>query len=231
VPPRHTFDDDSSSEDESDVDPSNRQVSEYQDGDEDELPRANGKWKEPREIKVSLAEEIKNNATVVIGVDLLSGVGEWFGESRQVGTIDEEGAVYSTTSKLIYRATPKTLPSRSYSTNNTISTQFQSLVAPHSPPPPWSPTQKHSPSRTKSSTLSIPQTSSSSRHQTQSPPQSQYLFFAHQLPPSQSEVSQLTQTLYSPIAVTSPDKISKLVSLRPTTLLPPGKYRYWNLRI
>jgi hypothetical protein len=136
VPPRHTFDDDSSSEDESDLDPSNHQVSEYQDGDEDELPKTNGQWKEPGEIKATLTEDIKDKPTVVVGVDLLSGVGEWFGESRQVGTIDEEGAVYTTTSKLMYRAIPKTPPFRSHTTNNTISTQFPSLVEHRSQQPP-----------------------------------------------------------------------------------------------
>ena len=45
---------------------------------------------EPDDIKVSLNEEIQNNATVVIGVELLYNVDQWFGESREVGVISTE---------------------------------------------------------------------------------------------------------------------------------------------
>src|SRR5271167_3852663 len=90
VPPRHTFDDDSSSDDESDVDRSNRQVSGYQDIDDQEPPKPKEPLMELDDIKVSLDEEIQNNATVVIGVELLYNVDRWFGESREVGVISTE---------------------------------------------------------------------------------------------------------------------------------------------
>jgi hypothetical protein len=40
-----------------------------------------------------LTEQVKEKASVVIGVDLLSGVGEWFGNSTQVGTITTDKSV------------------------------------------------------------------------------------------------------------------------------------------
>jgi hypothetical protein len=42
------------------------------------------------DIKVSLNEEIQNRATVVIGVELLYNVDQWFDESRKVGIISTE---------------------------------------------------------------------------------------------------------------------------------------------
>jgi len=90
VPPRHTFDDDSSSDDESDGDPSNRQVSEYQDVDDQTPPKPKERLMELDDIKVSLNEEIQDCRAVVIGVELLHDVNKLLGSSKEVGTISTE---------------------------------------------------------------------------------------------------------------------------------------------
>ena len=93
VPPRYTFDDESSSDGEDD--PSNRQVSGYQDGDEDDIPKRKERMMESDDIKVALKEEIHESSALVIGVELLYHVDRWFGTSKEVGTISTEKVCHS----------------------------------------------------------------------------------------------------------------------------------------
>jgi hypothetical protein len=45
---------------------------------------------EPDDIKVTLKEEIHESSALVIGVELLYHVDQWFGTSKEVGTIFTE---------------------------------------------------------------------------------------------------------------------------------------------
>ena len=45
---------------------------------------------EPDDIKVALKEEIHESSALVIGVELLYHVDEWFGTSKEIGTISTE---------------------------------------------------------------------------------------------------------------------------------------------
>jgi hypothetical protein len=84
VPPRHTFNDDEST-DEEDINTAEHplQVSAYQDSEDQEMPRT--KKMELGEATVSLTGEIQKNPTVLIGVDLFHGVEAWFNSSTEVG--------------------------------------------------------------------------------------------------------------------------------------------------
>ena len=94
MPPRHTFDDDESSDEESDVDPSTHplQVSGYQDDEDQALPQS--KRIELGEINVSLTANIQDSAAVVIGIGMLHNVDVWFSQSTQVGSFSTEVDTY-----------------------------------------------------------------------------------------------------------------------------------------
>lgn len=91
MPPRHTFDDDESTDEddgENDVDHP-LQVSGYQDAEDEQVPKT--KKMELGVANVSLTGEIKGSSTVVIGVDMLHGVDGWFhSPSTEVGNFSTE---------------------------------------------------------------------------------------------------------------------------------------------
>lgn len=89
VPPRYIFDDESSSDEDPDLDPSKHQVSEYQD-EEPTKAEMRRKLLEPPEIEVSLTEQIHDNPTVIIGVELLQNVNDWFDVSKEIGTFSTQ---------------------------------------------------------------------------------------------------------------------------------------------
>jgi hypothetical protein len=84
-PPRHTFDDDSSSDEEGEEDTGN-QISEYQDI-ENYVPDPIARPFTEEDVQVNLTENINGDLDIVIGVELLSSVNEWFGPSKQIGHI------------------------------------------------------------------------------------------------------------------------------------------------
>jgi len=85
VPPRYIFDDESSSDEDPELDPSKHQVSEYQDEEPTKSERRR-KLLEPPEVEVSLTEKPHDDSTVVIGVELLHNVNDWFDVSKEVGS-------------------------------------------------------------------------------------------------------------------------------------------------
>jgi len=55
---------------------------------------------EADDIKVDLKEEIHESSAVVIGVELLYHVDQWFGTSKEVGTISTEKVFHRYSYKL-----------------------------------------------------------------------------------------------------------------------------------
>jgi len=89
VPPRHTFDEDTSDDEDSGLDAPGRQVAEYQD-DGEVIPRPKHESLALDNIMSHQTEEIRTEMTVVIGIERLSDVDRWLGPSRQIGTFAVE---------------------------------------------------------------------------------------------------------------------------------------------
>ena len=58
--------------------------------DEEDHPKRKERMMEADDVKVHLKEELDDCSTLVIGVELLYHVDQWFGSSNEVGTISTE---------------------------------------------------------------------------------------------------------------------------------------------
>ena len=88
MPPRHTFEDDSSSDDDQDEpDPTRSHIEDYSERGDD-LPLRPGKSiVTSDDIRITLLENIRPTAHVLIAFGLLCPAKNWFGPHKEVGSV------------------------------------------------------------------------------------------------------------------------------------------------
>jgi hypothetical protein len=133
IPPRYTFDEESSSDEDQghNVD---HKLSDYQDID-DEASRHSKKKVQLEAVSVSLTEDIGDSSAVVVGVEFLSAIDAWFGHFSQVGTFSIGAVVTFCKNSLTRRTRTTVLSTFLYATTPPAqSTPSQSLPNPPKPP-------------------------------------------------------------------------------------------------
>lgn len=121
--------------------------------DGEDIPKRKERMMETDDVKVELQEEIHGGSAVVIGVELLYHVDQWFGSSKAVGTISTEKVIHTLQCKSNYLRleTMKQSPYPSNITQTITSTPSQSNNNPRSPQSPSSPTKSSTPCTPKTS--------------------------------------------------------------------------------